>query len=78
MNLDYLKYDNCYNAGQSGTALITYNRYDAMSQALNETGICLSILPNALAKKFSRPADSIFHVQLGPRLPLELGPDDGQ
>ena len=35
---DYLKYDNCYNAGQSGTQLISYNRYDAMSKALNATG----------------------------------------
>lgn len=36
--VDYLKYDNCYNAGQSGTQLISYNRYDAMSKALNATG----------------------------------------
>ena len=38
--LDYLKYDNCYNEGQSGTSLITYNRYNAMSKALNATGEC--------------------------------------
>ena len=36
--IDYLKYDNCYNAGQAGTSLVTYNRYNAMSQALNKTG----------------------------------------
>ena len=36
--VDYLKYDNCYNEGQSGTALISYNRYNVMSQALNATG----------------------------------------
>lgn len=36
--VDYLKYDNCYNEGQYGTALISYNRYNAMSQALNATG----------------------------------------
>ena len=36
--VDYLKYDNCYNEGQSGTSLITYNRYNAMSKALNQTG----------------------------------------
>lgn len=36
--VDYLKYDNCYNEGQFGTALISYNRYNAMSQALNATG----------------------------------------
>lgn len=36
--VDYLKYDNCYNEGQEGTALITYNRYKAMSDALNATG----------------------------------------
>ncbi|MCJ1350814.1 MAG: hypothetical protein MMC33_000795 [Icmadophila ericetorum] len=36
--IDYLKYDNCYNEGQSGTSLITYNRYNAMSKALNATG----------------------------------------
>ena len=35
---DYLKYDNCYNSGQSGTSLITHDRYYAMSKALNETG----------------------------------------
>ncbi|KAL8947955.1 MAG: hypothetical protein Q9222_005814 [Ikaeria aurantiellina] len=36
--VDYLKYDNCYNQGQEGNSLITFNRYDAMSQALNKTG----------------------------------------
>ena len=36
--VDYLKYDNCYNEGQEGTSLITYNRYKAMSDALNATG----------------------------------------
>ncbi|KAK5136687.1 hypothetical protein LTR08_002340 [Meristemomyces frigidus] len=36
--VDYLKYDNCYNEGQSGTANISYARYDRMSQALNATG----------------------------------------
>ncbi|KAG7009840.1 alpha-galactosidase [Physcia stellaris] len=36
--VDYLKYDNCYNAGQAGTQLISHNRYKVMSQALNETG----------------------------------------
>ena len=33
-----MKYDNCYNEGQSGTPLITYNRYKVMSTALNATG----------------------------------------
>lgn len=36
--VDYLKYDNCYNEGQSGTPLITYTRYKNMSLALNATG----------------------------------------
>jgi len=36
--IDYLKYDNCYNEGQSGAPLISYNRYNNMSVALNETG----------------------------------------
>ena len=36
--VDYLKYDNCYNEGQSGTPQITYNRYAVMSKALNATG----------------------------------------
>jgi alpha-galactosidase len=36
--VDYLKYDNCYNEGQSGNALITYDRYKKMSDALNSTG----------------------------------------
>ncbi|TDL22842.1 alpha-galactosidase/alpha-n-acetylgalactosaminidase [Rickenella mellea] len=36
--VDYLKYDNCFNEGQSGTPLITYTRYKAMATALNATG----------------------------------------
>jgi alpha-galactosidase len=36
--VDYLKYDNCYNQGLSGTPQISYNRYKAMSDALNATG----------------------------------------
>ena len=36
--VDYLKYDNCYNEGQSGNPLITYERYKKMSDALNSTG----------------------------------------
>jgi alpha-galactosidase len=37
-NVDYFKYDNCYNLGRSGTALISFNRYKAMGDALNATG----------------------------------------
>ena len=33
-----MKYDNCFNEGQSGTPLITYNRYKTMANALNATG----------------------------------------
>lgn len=36
--VDYLKYDNCYNQGQSGTPQITQARYAKMSEALNATG----------------------------------------
>ncbi|KAF3936786.1 Alpha-galactosidase [Dactylella cylindrospora] len=36
--VDYLKYDNCFNEGQSGTPLISYERYNVMSKALNSTG----------------------------------------
>jgi len=36
--VDYLKYDNCYNEGQSGTPQITQHRYKTMSNALNATG----------------------------------------
>src|SRR2546430_13869388 len=36
--LTFIQYDNCYNEGQSGTPLITYNRYRNMSDALNATG----------------------------------------
>jgi len=32
------RYDNCYNDGQSGTANISFERYDVMSRALNSTG----------------------------------------
>ncbi|SCU89907.1 LADA_0F00496g1_1 [Lachancea dasiensis] len=37
-DVDYLKYDNCFNRGQFGTPLISYNRYKTMSDALNKTG----------------------------------------
>ncbi|KAF2094286.1 alpha-galactosidase [Rhizodiscina lignyota] len=36
--VDYLKYDNCYNQGQSGTPKLSFDRYNVMSQALNKTG----------------------------------------
>ncbi|KAL1984927.1 hypothetical protein VTN96DRAFT_8586 [Rasamsonia emersonii] len=36
--IDYLKYDNCYNQGQEGTPKLSYDRYNAMGQALNKTG----------------------------------------
>lgn len=36
--VDYLKYDNCYNRGQFGSPEISFNRYRAMSEALNKTG----------------------------------------
>lgn len=36
--VDYLKYDNCFNGGQSGTANISFARYERMSRALNATG----------------------------------------
>ncbi|KAL5481045.1 hypothetical protein ACEPAI_9986 [Sanghuangporus weigelae] len=36
--VDYLKYDNCYNEGQSGTPQITATRYKTMASALNSTG----------------------------------------
>ncbi|KAJ6261042.1 hypothetical protein Dda_3707 [Drechslerella dactyloides] len=36
--VDYLKYDNCHNEGQSGTPLISFERYERMSRALNATG----------------------------------------
>lgn len=36
--VDYLKYDNCYNEGKTGNDLITYDRYNRMSMALNATG----------------------------------------
>lgn len=36
--VDYLKYDNCYNEGQSGNRNISFERYSIMSRALNATG----------------------------------------
>lgn len=36
--IDYLKYDNCYNEGQAGYDLVSYNRYAKMSRALSDTG----------------------------------------
>jgi hypothetical protein len=35
--VDYLKYDNCFNQGQSGTPKISYGRYNVMPQALSKT-----------------------------------------
>ncbi|KOS42391.1 hypothetical protein ACN38_g6717 [Penicillium nordicum] len=36
--IDYLKYDNCFNEGQEGTPKLSYDRYNAMTKALNATG----------------------------------------
>jgi len=36
--VDYLKYDNCFNEGRSGTPLISFERFNNMSRALNATG----------------------------------------
>lgn len=36
-DVDYLKYDNCFHMGRFGTPKITYDRYDAMAKALNQT-----------------------------------------
>ena len=36
--VDYLKYDNCYNEGREGTSKLSFDRYKAMSDALNATG----------------------------------------
>lgn len=35
---DALKYDNCYNEGRSGTAKLSFDRYNVMRRALNATG----------------------------------------
>ncbi|KZV90413.1 alpha-galactosidase [Exidia glandulosa HHB12029] len=37
-DVDYLKYDNCYNEGQSGTPEASFKRYNKMSKALKKTG----------------------------------------
>lgn len=37
-DVDYLKYDNCYHMGRFGTAKISFDRFNAMSKALNDTG----------------------------------------
>ncbi|GAC98156.1 alpha-galactosidase [Pseudozyma hubeiensis SY62] len=34
---EYLKYDNCFNQGESGSPKLSFDRYNAMSQALNKT-----------------------------------------
>ncbi|SOV05732.1 uncharacterized protein UDID_18509 [Ustilago sp. UG-2017a] len=34
---EYLKYDNCFSQGQFGNPKISFDRYNAMSQALNKT-----------------------------------------
>ena len=38
LGADYIKYDNCYNEGLSGTPKLSQDRYAAMSNALNSTG----------------------------------------
>lgn len=38
LGADYLKYDNCFNEGNSGTPQISEHRYAIMSNALNSTG----------------------------------------
>lgn len=38
LGADLLKYDNCYNDGQSGTPKLSYDRYKVMSDALIATG----------------------------------------
>jgi alpha-galactosidase len=35
LGADYLKYDNCYNEGLSGTPKLSQDRYAVMSNALN-------------------------------------------
>ena len=37
-DMDYLKYDNCYHMGRFGTAKLSFDRFNAMSKALNATG----------------------------------------
>ena len=75
--VDYLKYDNCYNEGQEGTALITYTRYKAMSDALNATGNVSRIRYGVWADT-RRPTHSLLDVQLGAGQSLGLGPDNCQ
>ncbi|KAH7092789.1 alpha-galactosidase [Auriculariales sp. MPI-PUGE-AT-0066] len=36
--VDYLKYDNCNNEGQSGTPKLSYDRFNKMREALKATG----------------------------------------
>ena len=37
-DVDYLKYDNCYHRGRFGFPEVSFNRYNNMAQALNNTG----------------------------------------
>ena len=37
-DVDYLKYDNCYHRGRFGYPEVSFNRYNAMWEALNATG----------------------------------------
>lgn len=37
-DVDYLKYDNCYAMGRHGTPEISFERFNAMAEALNKTG----------------------------------------
>lgn len=37
-DVDYLKYDNCYAMGRHGTPESSFERFNAMAEALNKTG----------------------------------------
>ncbi|KAI9691396.1 MAG: hypothetical protein M1820_009684 [Bogoriella megaspora] len=63
--VDYLKYDNCFNQGQSGTPKLSFDRYNVMSKALNATGrdvydSIMNIL-NKMAPITSRSAPGAFN-----------------
>lgn len=34
--IDYLKYDNCFNEGEEGTPKLSYDRYNTMRNALKD------------------------------------------
>lgn len=64
--VDYLKYDNCYHMGRFGTPLISFNRFNAMAEAIKKTGRSI------LYSLCSWGEDYVHTVSQSRQIPLSL------